>query len=62
MKKLAFSAAILALSAGMAIADSHGRTIRMGTEGAYPPYNFINASAPVPRSWDDTDARLSAHV
>jgi len=42
MKKLAFSAAILALTAGMAIADSHGRTIRMGTEGAYPPYNFIN--------------------
>lgn len=42
MKKLAFSAAILALTAGAAFADSHGRTIRMGTEGAYPPYNFIN--------------------
>ena len=42
MKKLAFSAAILALTAGMAMADAHGRTIRMGTEGAYPPYNFIN--------------------
>lgn len=42
MKKLAFSAAILAMTAGAAFADSHGRTIRMGTEGAYPPYNFIN--------------------
>ncbi|WP_306045604.1 transporter substrate-binding domain-containing protein [Nioella sp. MMSF_3534] len=42
MKKLAFSAAILALTAGAAFADGHGRTIRMGTEGAYPPYNFIN--------------------
>ena len=42
MKKLVFSAAILAMTAGMAMADGHGRTIRMGTEGAYPPYNFIN--------------------
>jgi polar amino acid transport system substrate-binding protein len=42
MKKLALSAAILALTAGAALADGHGRTIRMGTEGAYPPYNFIN--------------------
>lgn len=42
MKKLVLSAAILALTAGTALADSHGRTIRMGTEGAYPPYNFIN--------------------
>lgn len=42
MKKLVLSAAILTLSAGAALADGHGRTIRMGTEGAYPPYNFIN--------------------
>ncbi len=42
MKKLILSAAILALTAGGALADSHGRTIRMGTEGAYPPYNFVN--------------------
>lgn len=41
MKKLILSAAALALSAGMALAASHS-TIRMGTEGAYPPYNFIN--------------------
>lgn len=47
MKKLAFSAAILAMTAGAAFADSHGRTIRMGTEGAYPPYNFINDNGEV---------------
>ncbi len=38
MKKLIITAAALALSAGMAMAE----TVRMGTEGAYPPYNFIN--------------------
>ena len=42
MKKLIISAAVLALSAGAAFADGHGKTVRMGTEGAYPPYNFIN--------------------
>ncbi|MCG7519722.1 transporter substrate-binding domain-containing protein [Ruegeria sp. Ofav3-42] len=38
MKKLILTTAALALSAGMAMAD----TVRMGTEGAYPPWNFIN--------------------
>jgi polar amino acid transport system substrate-binding protein len=38
MKKLILGTAALALSAGLAWAD----TVRMGTEGAYPPYNFIN--------------------
>lgn len=38
MKKLIIATAALALSAGMAMAQ----TVRMGTEGAYPPYNFIN--------------------
>lgn len=38
MKKLALSTAVIALAAGVAFAD----TVRMGTEGAYPPYNFIN--------------------
>lgn len=38
MKKLILTTAALALTAGMAMAD----TVRMGTEGAYPPYNFIN--------------------
>ncbi|RKF14943.1 amino acid ABC transporter [Roseovarius spongiae] len=43
MKKLMMTATALALGAGMAAAD----TIRMGTEGAYPPYNFINDSGEV---------------
>jgi polar amino acid transport system substrate-binding protein len=43
MKKLILSTAALTLSAGMALAD----TIRMGTEGAYPPYNFINDNGEV---------------
>ncbi|WP_171234003.1 transporter substrate-binding domain-containing protein [Ruegeria sp. HKCCA6837] len=38
MKNLILSTAALALTAGIAMAD----TVRMGTEGAYPPYNFIN--------------------
>ncbi|ASM71636.1 MULTISPECIES: transporter substrate-binding domain-containing protein [Roseobacteraceae] len=42
MKKIILASAALAVSAGFAMADAHGKTIRMGTEGAYPPYNFIN--------------------
>jgi polar amino acid transport system substrate-binding protein len=38
MNKFILSAAALALSAGLAAAQ----TVRLGTEGAYPPYNFIN--------------------
>ena len=41
MKNLILSAAALALTAGIALAGSHS-VVRMGTEGAYPPYNFIN--------------------
>jgi len=37
MKHLILTASLLALGAGAAMAD----TVRMGTEGAYPPYNFI---------------------
>ncbi|WP_193142509.1 MULTISPECIES: transporter substrate-binding domain-containing protein [unclassified Meridianimarinicoccus] len=38
MKKLLLGTAALALTATVATAD----VVRMGTEGAYPPYNFIN--------------------
>lgn len=38
MKKLILSTAALALTAGMGLAD----TVRLGTEGAYAPWNFIN--------------------
>ncbi|MDF0599947.1 transporter substrate-binding domain-containing protein [Psychromarinibacter sp. C21-152] len=39
MKKLLISAAALAVTAGMGMAQD---VVRMGTEGAYPPWNFIN--------------------
>lgn len=38
MRNLLLAAAALALTAATASAD----TLRMGTEGAYPPYNFVN--------------------
>ena len=47
MKNLILATSALALTAGMAMADGHGKTIRMGTEGAYPPYNFINDAGEV---------------
>lgn len=43
MKKLILTTALLALTAGAAMAQ----TVRMGTEGAYPPYNFINDAGEV---------------
>ncbi len=46
MKKLTLSALALTLTAGMAFAGSHS-VVRMGTEGAYPPYNFINDAGEV---------------
>ena len=42
MKKLILATTAMALTASMAFADGHSTTVRMGTEGAYPPYNFIN--------------------
>ena len=38
MNKLILTTAALALTASMGMAQ----TVRMGTEGAYPPYNFLN--------------------
>ncbi|NIZ15223.1 transporter substrate-binding domain-containing protein [Phaeobacter sp. HF9A] len=43
MKSLLLGSAALALSATFALAD----TVRLGTEGAYPPYNFINDAGEV---------------
>jgi polar amino acid transport system substrate-binding protein len=43
MKKTILSAFAALLIAGSAWAD----TVRMGTEGAYPPYNFINDNGEV---------------
>ena len=56
MKNLILTTAVLALTAGAALADGHG-VVRMGTEGAYPPYNFLNDAG----EWrKKTDARLSS--
>jgi polar amino acid transport system substrate-binding protein len=44
MKKLILTTALLALTAGTALAQD---VVRLGTEGAYPPYNFINDAGEV---------------
>ena len=41
MKNLILSTTAIALIGGMAFADGHS-VVRLGTEGAYPPYNFLN--------------------
>ena len=46
MKSILLGTAALALTASMAFAASHS-VVRMGTEGAYPPYNFINDAGQV---------------
>jgi len=43
MKSILLGTAALALSAGMGLAD----TVRMGTEGAYAPWNFLNDAGEV---------------
>ena len=45
LTKLITGAALIAAVTSSAFADGH--TIRMGTEGAYPPYNFVNDSGEV---------------
>jgi len=44
MNKLILTCAALALTAGAALAQD---VVRLGTEGAYPPYNFINDAGEV---------------
>ncbi len=46
MKNLIVSTAALALVGSMTFADGHS-VVRLGTEGAYPPYNFINDAGEV---------------
>ena len=46
MKTILLGTVALALGAGVAMADGHA-TVRMGTEGAYAPYNFINDAGEV---------------
>ncbi|MBO9465033.1 transporter substrate-binding domain-containing protein [Tropicibacter sp. R15_0] len=44
MKNLLIGTAALAMMAGAAFAET---TVRLGTEGAYPPYNFLNDAGEV---------------
>ena len=46
MKSILLGTAALAVTATMALADGHS-VVRMGTEGAYPPFNFINDAGEV---------------
>ena len=46
MKNLILTTAVLALTASTSFADGHA-VVRLGTEGAYPPYNFINDAGEV---------------
>jgi len=46
MKNLILTTAAVALTAGMAMADGHS-VVRMGTEGAYAPWNFLNDAGEV---------------
>ena len=46
MKKLILSTATAALLGSIAMADDKS-VVRLGTEGAYPPYNFINDAGEV---------------
>ena len=43
MKNLTLAALVFTMGAGFAAAE----TVRMGTEGAYPPYNFLNDAGEV---------------
>jgi len=46
MKNLILTTAAIAFTATLAAADGHA-VVRLGTEGAYPPYNFINDAGEV---------------
>ena len=47
MRNLMLTAAVFASLGGAAVAESHAMVVRLGTEGAYPPYNFINDAGEV---------------
>ncbi|MBU2992844.1 transporter substrate-binding domain-containing protein [Octadecabacter sp. 1_MG-2023] len=46
MKNIVLATAAVALTSTMALAESHS-VVRMGTEGAYAPWNFINDAGEV---------------
>ncbi|WP_299880056.1 transporter substrate-binding domain-containing protein [uncultured Sulfitobacter sp.] len=62
MKSILTTTAALALMTGAALADGHAKTIRMGTEGAYPPYNFLNDDGEVAGFERDVGDELCARA
>lgn len=62
MKTILTTTAALALMTGAAFADGHAKTIRMGTEGAYPPYNFLNDDGEVAGFERDVGDELCARA
>ncbi|MCP4071294.1 MAG: transporter substrate-binding domain-containing protein [Hyphomicrobiales bacterium] len=42
MKRIIFAVMATAIMTGSALAAGDMQKVRMGTEGAYPPYNFVN--------------------
>ena len=44
MRNIILVTAAVALATGTALAASHSKTIKIGTEGAYPPFNNLNAA------------------
>jgi len=59
MKHLILSASLLALSIGAAAAQD---VVRMGTEGAYPPYNFIDDNGEITGFERDVGDELCARA
>ena len=59
MKKLIAAAMIAAFSATTALAAD---VVRMGTEGAYPPYNFVNDSGEIDGFERELDTRKNPLV
>lgn len=47
MKKLILAIGLTAFASSAAFAGSHMQAVRMGTEGAYPPYNYVNDNGEV---------------
>jgi len=59
MKHLILTASLLAIGAGSALAQD---VVRMGTEGAYPPYNFIDDNGEITGFERDVGDELCARA
>ena len=53
---------LLVLATSFVLGSAWAKTIRMGTEGAYPPYNFINDSGEVDGFERDVGDQLCARA